>query len=389
MLINGFPFAISSLFLKKRIAMAMFQPIDGLDAGGRPLAEGRSRGFPISRTDFSPCRYQDSRRDIDKPMNTGALRRFSQDYDGIVKKVNRLSVAAEHCSGLSIGPSVSLLDLWKVFSASKAIPIIGILRANDMGTVPSPLSLVESSFYKFSLGMLDILSCAFQEGLEAHDVLTGEEMYKLANTRERLIGKKEVCPASSTQIVKVVDQIILQISNSKGIRPTSEIEQEDRSTIEVNYVLWVLQRASVLYEALRCWLFTHQKRSSNKMPKEYKCRYTIAHFQIAIEAGQQISPFEYRGLRSLLRPDWALKEKGKIYTSYCEFTEMYSIIQSRLNEFLQNQEILQEMWASISVCIFELFSAGDVKLKEILGLQAHPHVYVQKDVEVFFGESPA
>jgi hypothetical protein len=388
MLINGFPFAISSLFLRKRASMALFQPIDALDLGGRPLAEGRSRSFPISTGDLSPCKYSDSRGDKGKSMNVGALRRFLEDYDGIMEKTRNLCLAAEINCGLSSSPDASLLDLWKVFASSKALPLIEMLRASDIDTPPKPLPLIDSSFYKFSLGILDILSYAFRTGFEVGDKLSGEEMYLLADHGNRLVGEQEVCPASSAQIIKVMNRVLTEISNSKLSRRNSDVSSRDVEIIRVSHVLWILQRTAMIYETLRCFFFLKQQLILDNSRREYQCRYTIPHFRIAMEAARENLPLDHHDLKAFLAPAWSLKEQTPLCKMFDQFNAMSQYIHRFTDNSIEGQISLAEKWQQLSKHTADLFSASDVELKSVLNLSAAPHLYMDRDIEVFFGESP-
>ncbi len=375
---------VSQKFLSKRISLSSLVPFDCLAADRRPLLEGRSSSYSLDDNSYKHCPYADSRLDTSKPMNIGALVLFQKYRTDIMSIFSELSQTINAVNFTYPKGTPSILNIWCVAFAARHLPISDFLLHRHIGTPKPEVHGAIAAAFKFSLGLLDTIFSAVLGNVGVGECLSAEELYRVADSRHRLVGLREVCPAPPAMIINVLtelfDAITSPATRGRLVISHANINGSFSRFLETK---WQIHQFALLFDTARIFFLQNKPDSSFEKPA-VDVRHASVYATEAIRAASLPNPkFDpYLG---------AMMKLGFLENTFYLDPTLTTLRDFVYTEIFQRKfdgrEITGETYFHMESIAIDFLNNVEINLIEYLNFPKNweRHTYKQVDLNYFFG----
>jgi len=291
-----YPFGID--LMKNNHAFLLFCPPDGLDWEGRPVLEGRSIRFSVPSTDYRQCPYPDSRGKSKRAMNVASLQSLMKNQAGIRSLIT--GIATYLHDEKIIHPQTSAAEkIYAIAYIGYKAPQIFFMR-QVLGSCQD-IPVICSIMSRFSHGIVNVLSLMILDNDSEFpaDFEISERIYRYADSKGHLIGRRESCAASKSTIIKYIEMIEnadLNIFFEEGIK---EQAKEDRGLsckdtemiCHAARMVAELELGALIYETVRCKFWRNFNKSN--LDDGLVQKFATTHCLVAKKISLESNPFEH------------------------------------------------------------------------------------------------
>ena len=211
-------------------------------------------------------------------MNVGAMKHWIQHEPSAISWMQRVIRAFGQ---LLPEADKKIQCHWGIYTCYRA-PLKWILETESSyrmaSVIPDPVSA--ASKVAQALLALNIHSAGTSGGLFFYPDISGEDIYEYADKFDLLSGDKECCPASSTVIVRALDEIFR--SSSAGASPES-LGDENNTVVQVTLFAVMAAYIAFLYDVFRItWNKKHQA-DERFLRSRYGHPFSIESLNTALE----------------------------------------------------------------------------------------------------------
>ncbi|NTA59896.1 hypothetical protein G6L32_14775 [Agrobacterium tumefaciens] len=241
----GLPFPLDVDFVLSQSTFRTYLPMEGVDAGGRTLLEGRSLLYKTLPSDYQKCPYKDSRYNHENSMNITALRDLTSHSSGTIAYFSQLARAVKTEMDTDGPVDVTTHLLWLGYVGYKAPQpwLLSQLYGSSL-ILPSSVAIVA----KLAQGFIDLAYSTAEPDAPPAPEKSAAAIYSYADSHMRLIGRHEVCAAPPNLIKQ-----FLNIAFEPGTEPKTGPELDFTLSQLLDYasLSWAAEVAALSYNYVR------------------------------------------------------------------------------------------------------------------------------------------
>jgi len=373
-----FPYPIDLSIALKSSTFRTFLPMEGLDAQGRTLLEGRSIQYPPLQSDYQECPFSGSRFKHQKLMNRGALRHFMKHRDRTISYFGDLSLLAADRLRSAPQPTESLYHMLHIAYTVYKAPQLWQLSTLYGQISASPPEIAIAA--KLSHGLYDFTLSLLNHQSPLPSEITPEFLYILAEKQKRLIGRNEVCAGPPAFVRKFLSLTLCKNKKQKSIKHVDRFSLDD--LLDYASLSWSAEKVSLIYNYLR--LLVIKERVGNlEIGKHLRVSFphALPIFQIA-KGGKRPNDTD---LRAHFSTHWWTQRTEQTVKSIQPFFESYTSV-SQIDQYTNSGS--RADWYKFEL---ETIRAIEAISRGIDSLDLLPRSNNNADlgqIELFFGPQP-